>query len=167
MEDSDINIANVEIIDLAYTYTKDNLNHIKSQIDNLRSRVATFLGFGGVLLRFILELSDSQPSYKITKILAFFTCFSAITLLGLASISNSKVDITSYTDATENNTDIFLYELPEQSKSKFIQLNKELSVDYFTTANKIKKLLNPAIICLVLSAFLFTVNGLLVSFFGK
>ena len=167
MEDSDINIPKVENIDLAYTYTKDNLKLINSQIDNLRSRVAIFLSFGGVLLRLILDLSDSQPSYKLTKILALFTCFSAITLLGWASISKNKVDITFYTIVTENNTDIFLHELPEQSKGKFIKHNIELSVNYFTAAKEIKELLNPAIICLVLSAFFFTFNGLLVSCLGK
>jgi hypothetical protein len=168
MNNTDIpNLERIERIDLAYTYTKENLKHIYSQIDSLRSRVQTFLGFGGVLLRFIMELSDSQPSYKLTKILAYLTCFSAIALLGLALKSNSNVEITSYRSATENNTDIFLDDPPVQSKSKFIEHNKEISENYFTAAYKIKNLLNPAIICLIFSTFFFTLNGILVTLLGK
>jgi hypothetical protein len=161
------NNTNQEQIDLAYTYTKDNLKHIYSEINSLRLRVQAFLAFGGVLLRFIIELSDSQPSYKLTKILDYLTCFSAIFLLGLALKSNSEVDITSYIIGTENNTDIFLYEPPVQSKIKFIEHNKEVSGEYFKAAFEMKNLLNGAIICLIFTTFFFTLNGILVILCGK
>jgi hypothetical protein len=96
------NIPNRENIDLAYTYTQDNLKYMDTQIDNLRTRVSTFLALAGVLLRFIIELSDTQPSYKLTKILAYLTCFISICLLGLALRSNPQTEHEKYKFAINN-----------------------------------------------------------------
>jgi len=157
-----------ENIDLAYTYTGDSLKHLYKIVDNLRSRVATLLGFGGVLLRFIIELSDSQPSYKLTKILAFLTCFVAVSLLGRALMANNNKTLDSeYINSIKDNTNIILRETSKSSKRQFIKAYIDAIEVYFTTAYKIRRLLNIGTICLVFSAFFFTVNGVLLTCLGK
>jgi hypothetical protein len=161
------NNTDSERVDLAYTNLKDNLKSISTGVHNLRSRAATFLGFAGLLLRFIIELSDSQPSYKLTKLLAFLTCFCSITLLGWALRSNYQAGLIEYISAIENNTDIFLGNTPVKAKMIFIESLIKSCEFSFTRAVEIKNLLNISIICLVFSAFFFTINGILVTFLGK
>lgn len=154
-------------VDLAYTYLEDNLKRLSASIHNLRSRAATFLGFAGLLLRFILELSDSQPSYKLTKLLAFVTCFCSITLLAWVLRSNPKMDIIRYMDTIKNNTDIFLKNTSVEGKRIFIESLIQSCELHITWAYEIKNLLNISIVCLVSSAFFFAINGILVTFLGK
>jgi hypothetical protein len=71
----------IENIDLAYTYTENYLKDRRSEISNIKLRQGTFLGFAGLLLRFSLDLSDSQPSYLLTKIGALVTSFCSILIL--------------------------------------------------------------------------------------
>ncbi|MEZ2303970.1 MAG: hypothetical protein ACBR13_19570 [Microcoleus sp.] len=154
-------------IDLAYTYTGDFLKNIDAQINNLISRVSAFLALGGVLLRFIIELSDTQPSYKLTKILAYITCFISIFLLGLALRSNPGMELEQYKSIINDNTEIFLKSSPEQAKIYFIERDIKVSEKLLEKAYNIKKLLNKSIFFIVLSAFFFTFNGLLVTFLDR
>jgi hypothetical protein len=62
---------------------------------------------------------------------------------------------------------VFLKTPPEQAKMYFIEHDMKTSETLFTMAYQIKNLLNTSIIFLVLSAFFFTVNGLLVTSLGK
>jgi len=170
MEDYIISSANnpdSENVDLAYTYMKDNLEYLDAKISNLRSRAATFLGFSGLLLRFIIELSDSQPSYKLTKLLAFLTCFCSIALLGWTLKSNPQIEITAYMYRIRTTTNIFLECAPVEAKKFFIEDYTQSCENFFSVANEIKNLLNISIICLVFSAFFFAINGILVTFLGK
>ncbi|MEG4121452.1 hypothetical protein QUA43_28775 [Microcoleus sp. N9_B4] len=154
----------IENIDLANTYTENNLKDIKSDISNLRSRAATFLGFAGVLLRFIIELSNSQPSYLYTKIGAFLACFYSIFVLALSLISNPRRGEITYEDFINK------YLLPHpilDVKRMILKYNIEFWEYLYSQAHKIKDLLNQAIIGLVLSAFFFGLNNILVSFIEK
>jgi hypothetical protein len=173
MEDYTIyndNDTDLERVDLAYTYLKDKSKSNSTAIHNLRSRAATFLGFAGLLLRFIIELSDSQPSYKLTKLLAFLTCFCSIALLGWALSSKyptATINPVTYVDGLKNATNIFLENTPVEAKMFFIGNFISSSEFSFTMIDKIKSLLNTSIVCLVFSAFFFTLNGILVTFLGK
>lgn len=161
------NNTNAERIDLAYNFLDDGLKTNLIAMQNLRSRAATFLGFAGLLLRFILELSDSQPSYKFTKLLAFLTCFFSITLLGWTLSASYLAGIKDHTDSMENLTIIFLEKDPVEAKMSFIEIFKEAWKASYIMINKVKILLNISIVFLVFSAFFFTINGILVTFLGK
>jgi hypothetical protein len=159
-----IDLADLENIELANTYTENCLKEIKSDISNLRSRAATFLGFAGLLLRFIIELSNSLPIYLYTKIGAFLTSFYSIILLALLLMSNPRLGEITHKGFI---CKYFLSDNVLDVKRMILRYNIEF-YDYLNSeAHKIKDLLNQAIICLVLSAFFFAFNSILVSFLGK
>jgi hypothetical protein len=164
---NDENNPNDENINLAYTFMENNLKELKSGVDNLRTRASTFLAFGGVLLRFIIELSDTQPSYKLTKLLAYLTCFYSIFLLGWMLSSNDQTNVETYKTGLKTGKDIFLKNTPINAKKYNIQIFTICCELLFITVDKKIKQLNISIICLVFSAFFFTLNGVLVSCFGE
>jgi hypothetical protein len=165
--------SNLKKIDLAYDYIKDEADSLNKDIQNLRTRAATFLAFSGVLLRFIIQLSDSQPSYKLTKVLAFFTCFLSILLLGWAlkstdgDLSVNPATSEKYMEGYAKTINIFLKHPPEMSKRMLIDYYARGCQGYFLYADEIRRSLNISIILLILTAFLFMVNGILVTFLGK
>lgn len=161
------NSPDSESVDLAYTNLKNKFKDLTDAIHNLRSRAATFLGFAGFLLRFIIELSDAQPSYKLTKLLAFVTCFCSIALLARALRSNPQRNLIGYRDSIQNTTNMFLENTPVEAKIIAIESLINSCEFNFTWAYEIKNLLNISIICLVSSAFFFAINGILVTFLGK
>jgi hypothetical protein len=122
------------------------------------------LGFAGLLLRFIIELSNSLPIYLYTKLAAFLTSFYSIVLLALLLMSNPRLaEITHKGFICK----YFLSDPILDIKRMILKYNIDF-FDYLNSeAHKIKNLLNQAIICLVLSAFFFTFNSVLVSFLGK
>ena len=159
-----IDLADIENIDLANAYTENNLKDIKSDINNLRSRAATFLGFAGLLLRFIIELSNSQPIYLYTKIGAFLTCFYTIFVLALSLMSNPRLGEITYKDLINK---YFLSHPILDVKRMILKYNIEFWEYLYSQTHKIKNSLNQAIICLLISAFLFALNSILVSVIGK
>jgi hypothetical protein len=153
----------IQNIDLVYTYTENYLQNRRSEFSSMRSRQGTFLGFAGLLLRFNLDLSDSQPSYLLTKIGALVTSFCSVFILGWAL----RAFVVGYfvfpsfliqDDLNSQNVEIKLSILSKHTKAC-----EDLSLALLEQ----KKLLNQAIIFMVFSVFFFTVNGVLVSFFGK
>jgi len=154
----------VENIDLANTYTENDLKELKNDINNLRLRAATFFGFAGLLLRFIIELSNSEPSYLLTKIVAFLTCFSSIVLLALVLRGEFIPTNLTYKELIEK------YFLPNpilEVKKKILENNIEELDFHVQHFYRILNLLHQATICLVVSAFFFMSNSILVSFFGQ
>jgi len=154
--------SNLTSIDFTYEYTKDSIKHLHSEIYNLRSRLSTFLAFGGVLLRFTTDLSDSQPSYLLTKILAVLTSFCSIALLGWALRSNPEGS-----DIYRDSVEFCLQNTTVEVKNSLIENSKEVVESLTSVANKTKNLLNLSIYCLVFSALFLTINVILVSFLKK
>jgi hypothetical protein len=160
----------VKNIELAYAYTENNFKDRKSEIANLKLRLGTFLGFAALLLRFDLDLPNSQPFYSftsLTKIGALVTCFSSIAILVWAlrpQISGEVADPIILTKLIQD----------EDFKTKNAELKFEIAKKYaqaceelYLLSYKQKELLNKAIICLGSNAFLVAVNEVLVSFFEK
>lgn len=152
---------NVENLDLAVAYTEGYLKDMRLQVDNLRSRSATFLGFGGLLLRFSAELTHTELIFLVTKVGAIVTSFCSVCLLGLALSSAPREGVINFKD--------YMYEhfLPSPIEEvKMMIINNNLAGhEYLTTvSNYLKNLLNPAIISLVFSALFFTFNLVLVIF---
>jgi hypothetical protein len=155
---------NVENIDLVYLFINDFLKRLNDQVNNLRSRAATFLAFAGVLLKFSTELSDSEPSYLITKIGALLTSFCSIGFLGFALKSTPRIVDMKLRDTIESD---FL-QIPIVEVKKIIIYEDLSFCEYlFKLATEIKNLLNVAIFSLVFSAFFFVANVILVSFIEK
>lgn len=155
--------SNLESIDLTYEYTKDTLKHLHIQIQHLRSRSSTFLGFGGVLLRFTIDLSDSDPIYLFLKLSALMTCVFSLFLLS-ESLKSYPKDGASFRDTVE---DFLQKNNALEFKKSGIEKNIQ-SCEYLSSvAYKIKFLLNISISFLLLSALSFAVNVILVSYLGK
>ena len=76
-------------LSLAYTYTKDFLDQCNNQLDDLNSRLTTFLGFGGLLLRFSLELPDGCKSCAWLKIIVIVLTTLSICLSSYGLIANA------------------------------------------------------------------------------
>lgn len=160
----DYNKNDIQNIDFAYTYTENYLKERRSDISNLKLRQATFLGFAGLLLRLNFDLSDSQPSYLLTKIGALVTSFCSIFILGWAlRASFSGVIIVPSTLIEEE----YLQSQNAELKLAIIRKHTIACDELYSTGIELKKLLNQAITFLVFSAFFFTFNGVLVSFLGK
>jgi len=153
-----------ENIELAYTYTENHLKERKNDINNIKLRQGTFLGFAGLLLRFSLELPDNQPSYLLTKIGALVTSFCSIFILGLAlrayfrGIVYDPINLIKEDILESQNIEV---------KLVIIRKNTIACDDLYLLGVELKKSLQQGIIILVCSAFFFTLNGVLVSFFGK
>jgi hypothetical protein len=154
----------IQNIDLAYTYTENYLKHRVSEANNISLRLGTFLGFAGLLLRFNMDLPNSQPSYLLTKIGALVTSFCAIAIIAgalrafivgeiIAPISFIEFDLSQAISA-----DI---------KFVIFKSHAQTCEELYLLSQKQIKLLNKAIICLAFSALFFTINGILVSFLGK
>lgn len=164
------NDNDIKNIELAYAYTENNLKDRKSEIANLKLRLGTFLGFAAVLLRFNLDLSNSQPFYSLTsltKIGALVTCFSSIAILVWAlrpQIKGEVADPSSLTKLIENeNFKVENAELKFEIAKKYAKACEEL----YLLSYEQKNLLNQAIICLVLNALFVALNDILISFLKK
>jgi hypothetical protein len=158
------NKNDIQNIDLAYIYTENYLKDRRSDISNLRLRQGTFLGFAGLLLRFNMELSNSQPSYLLTKIVALVTSFCSIFILGWALrayLSGVVVDPGTLIE------DEYLQSQNPEIKLAIVRKHIKACDDLYLLSLEQKKWLNYAINFLVSSAFFFTANCILVSFFGK
>jgi hypothetical protein len=151
---------NIKNVDLAYTYTENYINDRIKEVTNIRLRQSAFLGFAGLLLRFSLDLPDSEPSYLLTKILALFTSLGSIWTLGigLKSVSSGKVLFPSVLIE-----DKYL-QLPNvENKLEIVDKHIKLCEELYSSGIKQQKLLNQAITWLLLSASSFTANAILVS----
>lgn len=62
------NSKDLSNLDLAYGYTEAFLTQCDKNIDDLNTRLTTFLGFGGVLLRFSMALPDNCRSCMLLKV---------------------------------------------------------------------------------------------------
>ncbi len=169
MKDYDDNA--IKNIELAYDYTENFLKTRRTEVANLKLRLGTFLGFAALLLRFDLDLPNSQPFYSLTsltKIGALVTCLGSIAILVWAlkprPIGASNVDPNSLTKLIQD----------EDFQSKNAELKFEIAKKYAETCEELsllsyqqKDLLNQAIICLVFNAFFVAFNEVLVSFFEK
>lgn len=160
--DTNIN-RNIESIDLVYAYTEDFLKERKDAINKLKLRSGTFLGFAGLLLRFNIDLPDTQPSYLLTKIGALVTSFCSIAILAWALRSNPKALLVNPNSLKENCLQLQTAEI----KMMIINIHAKACEELTLVAYKQKEFLNRAITCLVFSALFFAVNGILVSFCGR
>jgi hypothetical protein len=151
-------------IDLAYSYTEDFLKDRKNEIKHLDWRLGTFLGFAGLLLRFGIDLPNSQPSYLLTKlgVLVASTSSVVIAAWGLRSNSKGKFVKPSYLMESE----CFTKETP-RIKAMIINTHKETSDELDKLARQKQVYLRRAIACLAASTVFFAINGVLVAFFGK
>jgi hypothetical protein len=75
---SDYSNNELENLNLAYEYTEKFLAQCNKNIDDLNARLTTFLGFGGLLLRFGIGLPDGCRSCLLLKILVL--CLSALSV---------------------------------------------------------------------------------------
>lgn len=69
---------------LAYEYTESFIAQCDKNMDDLNSRLTTFLGFAGVLLRFGLSLSSEYPSSILLKTLVLSLSAAAVCVSGYA-----------------------------------------------------------------------------------
>lgn len=158
------NNNNINNIDLAYSYTEDFLKDRKNEIKQLDWRLGTFLGFAGLLLKFGIDLPNSQPSYLLTKlgVLVASTFSVVIATLGIKSNSKGKFVKPSYLMEEE----CFKKETPKV-KAMIINTHKKASEELDILARQKQAYLRRSVTWLAASALFLAVNGILVTFFGK
>jgi len=153
-----------ENINLAYSYTEDFLKDRKSEIKQLDWRLGTFLGFAGVLLKFGIDLSDSQQIYLLTKIGVLVNSFYAIVIVTWALRSNPTGELVEPSYLMEKEC---FQKQTVQIKAMIINTHTQASKELDLLAKEKQSSLNNAIACLAVSAFFFAVNGILASSFEK
>jgi hypothetical protein len=164
MNNDNNNKKDIENIEFAYSYTEDFLKDRKSEIKQLDWRLGTFLGFAGLLLKFGIDLPNSQPSYLLTKIGTLFTSFCSIVIVTWALRSNPKGKIVKPSYLME---DECFQKQTAEIKAMIINTHTEASKELDLLANEKQFFLNLAITFLAVSAFFFVSNGILVSSLGK
>jgi hypothetical protein len=164
MNNDNNNDNDIKNIDLAYSYTEDFLKDRKSEIKQLDWRLGTFLGFAGLLLKFGIDLPNSQPSYLLTKIGALVTSFCSIAIVTWTLRSNPKGKIVKPSYLMK---DECFHKQTVEIKAMIINTHTEASKELNLLANQKQIFFNRAIAWLAFSALFFVVNGILVSSFGK
>lgn len=153
---------NTNNIELAYSYTEDFIKDRKNEIKHLDWRLGTFLGFAGLLLRFGIDLPNTEPSYLLTQLGVLVTSsFSVITASwALRLKSDGRFVTPSY--LMENKC---FAEETLSIKAMIINTHKEASNKLDKLAIQKQTYLNKVILCLAASASFFTLNGILVAVF--
>lgn len=154
----------IENIDLAYSYTEDFLKDRKNEIKHLDWRLGTFLGFAGLLLRFGIDLSNSQPAYLLTKLGVLIASTSSVVVAAWGLRSNSKGKFVKPSFLMED--ECFKQET-SRIKAMIVNTHKETSDGLDKLARQKQVYLNRAIWWLATSVLFFAINGALTTFFGK
>lgn len=151
-------------LDLVFDYTKILLDSQNKIIDNINNRLGTFLGFGGVLLKFGLDLPSSCTSSLIFKIATLvFSCLSVlINVSGLLASDTGKT-----LNANKLMSDKYFYQPTPENKAKITQAWITLLEDLDLAAIKKTQKLNIGIQLIAVSVVAFTINVCITSFFKE
>lgn len=151
-------------LDLAYQYTEAFLIQCDKNIDDLNTRLTTFLGFGGLLLRFGLALPDACRSCMLLKILvlvlsALSVCQSSYGLIANRLGSTIKPrTLMSDTWFEKENTRI-------KASITNTWIN---SIEELEAAGQAKQLqLNRAIYLLAAAVVVFSINAVIATLFTE
>ncbi len=151
-------------LSLAFEYTKDFLEKIDKQIDDLNSRLTTFLGFGGLLLRFSLELPDGCRSCVLLKVVVMLltacsVCISSYGLLANPMGTTVKPSVLMSDQwFGENNA-----EVKAKITSTWLKGVQQLE----EAGNRKQKQLNYAIRLLGIAVATFAINGIISTLFSE
>ena len=158
------NNNSIDNIDLAYSYTENFLKDRKNEIKHLDWRLGTFLGFAGLLLRFGIDLPNTQPSYLLSKVGVLVASTFSVVIAAWGLKANSKGRLVKPTYLMER--ECFEKESPE-IKAMIVKTHAETSDKLDLLARQKQACLSQTIIWLAASALLFAINGILVAFFGE
>ena len=151
-------------LSLAFDYTKDFLGQIDKQIDVLNARLTTFLGFGGLLLRFSLELPDGCRSCVVLKVFVMLltTCSVCISSYGLLA---NAVGTTVKPSALMS--DQWFEENNAEVRAKITNTWLEGVQQLEEAGSRKQKQLNYAICLLGIAVATFAINGVISTFFQE
>jgi hypothetical protein len=149
-------------LSLAFEYTKYFLQQSDKKIDDLNARLTTFLGFGGLLLRFSLELPDACRSCALLKVIVMLlttcsVCISSYGLLANPTGTIVKPDSLMSDEWFEEDNAIV--------KAKIINTWLQGVGQLEEAGNRKQNQLNSAIRLLGVAVAAFAVNGVIATFF--
>lgn len=153
-----------ENLALVYQYTESFLKQCDKNQDDLNSRLTTFLGFGGILLRFGLGLPDECRSYLLLKIIVLFCTACSIYISGLGLLANPMGQAIK---ARSLMTDEWFEKQNEVIKASIIStwINSIEALE-LVSIEKQKKL-NQSIRILMLSVIAFSIDAMISAVFGE
>ncbi|MBE9067898.1 hypothetical protein IQ260_14690 [Leptolyngbya cf. ectocarpi LEGE 11479] len=149
---------------LAYEYTQIFLGQCDKQIDDLNNRLTTFLGFGGLLLRFGLALPDGCRSCALFKaavllLTTISVCVSSYGLLANAVGATIKPQSLMSDDWFKKENNRVKASMTNTWIEGISQLEK--------SATKKQSQLNYSIFCIGAAVVAFGANSLISTFFGE
>ncbi len=151
-------------LDLAYQYTEAFLIQCDKNIDDLNTRLTTFLGFGGLLLRFGLTLPDDCRSCMLLKVMvlalsALSVCQSSYGLTA-NKLGNTVKPRTLMSDTWFEKENI---RVKASITNTWIK-----SVEELEAAGQTKQLqLNRAIYLLAAAVIAFSISAVIATFFPE
>ncbi len=151
-------------LDLAYNYTKIVLEAKDKNVNNLNTRLGAFLGFGGLLLRFAVELPDKCLACLVLKIIVLSLSSLSVCVSSFSLVSDK---VGSAVKPEKLMSDEWFYESNPRVKAFItntwivvVQEMEELEIQ------KSKKL-NISILILALAVVVFTINASIASVFKE
>lgn len=151
-------------LDLAYEYTKIVLDAKDKSISNINTRLGTFLGFGGLLLRFAIELPDKCLTCLVLKItVLLFSCIS-VCLSATGLLSNG---IGAAVKPKKLMSDEWFHESNPRVKAFITNTWTNVVEEMEESAIQKSKKLNLAIQLLALAVVTFTINASIASIFKE
>ncbi|MEM9814983.1 MAG: hypothetical protein AAF827_01015 [Cyanobacteria bacterium P01_D01_bin.6] len=149
-------------LSLAFEYAKDFLEQTDKQIDDLNTRLTTFLGFGGLLLRFSFELPDACRSCALLKVTVIALTASSICINSYGLLANP---VGTAVKPSALMSDEWFQERNQTVRAKITNTWIE-GIRQIEEAGKAKQILLNRSICLLgLAAVVFAVNGMIATFF--
>lgn len=152
-------------ISLAYEYTESVYKARNEALDNLNGRLGTFLGFGGLLLRFAADLPGLNTGCLTCLILKAIVCgFSAASIFAIATGLTSN-PIGTIVKPRELMTDYWYNESDERCRAYITNTWVEAIELFEEAAIKKGKRLNLAIWLLALATIAFALDIIIASVF--
>lgn len=146
----------IENIDLAYSYTKDFFDDRRKDLDRINTKLTTFLVFGGVLLRFGVDLPHDRPEYILSKVMVLLFSFLSISnlLWGLSYSYSARVVDPSYL----MEKDCF-QKLNAEVKAMIVNTHKESTENIESLIRRKLKIIEKTKAFLLTSTFFFFLNA--------
>jgi hypothetical protein len=169
MEDNPLKIEKddqycITNLDLVFDYTKILLDAKNKTIDNINTRLGTFLGFAGILLKFGLDLPSNCTSCLVFKILTLvLSCLSV--LMNVNGLLASKTGIT--VDPAKLMSDEYFYKPTPENKAKITNTWIILVQKLELSASEKSQKLNIGIKLIAAAVVTFTINVSIASFFKE
>lgn len=151
-------------LDLVYSYTNSSLQKCSDGIDDLNTRLTTFLGFGGLLLRFAIELADSCPSTLLFKVMTLGCATFSLCQSGYGLLAHPVGNVPKAASLMQDEN----FQKENQTVKASVVSTWLLAIDEIEISiEKKQKQLNRSIYFLIAAVVAFSLNALISSFFHE